>query len=100
MPDKERKFGKLTLTYAMQIHACVIEESIETGVYEIVDYMAVDDCGIRVNPRIVEGQVMGATAHAIERRSVRGLRPTTRRATSSRQASTTTTSRTRSTCRP
>jgi 2-furoyl-CoA dehydrogenase large subunit len=65
VPDKERKFGNLTLTYAMQIHACVVEVDAETGVYEIVDYAAVDDCGMRVNPKIVEGQVMGATAHAI-----------------------------------
>jgi CO/xanthine dehydrogenase Mo-binding subunit len=65
VPDKEKKFGNLTLTYAMQIHACVVEIDPETGYYEIVDYAAVDDCGSRVNPKIVEGQVMGATAHAI-----------------------------------
>jgi CO/xanthine dehydrogenase Mo-binding subunit len=65
VPDKEKKFGNLTLTYAMQIHACVVEVDPETGYYEIVDYAAVDDCGSRVNPKIVEGQVMGATAHAI-----------------------------------
>lgn len=65
VPDKERKFGNLTLTYAMQIHACVVEVDPETGYYEVVDYAAVDDCGARVNPKIVEGQVMGATAHAL-----------------------------------
>jgi 2-furoyl-CoA dehydrogenase large subunit len=65
VPDKERKFGNLSLTYSMQIHACVVEVDPETGVYEIVDYAAVDDCGVRINPKIVEGQVMGATAHAI-----------------------------------
>ena len=65
VPDKERKFGQLTLTYSMQIHACVVEVDPETGVYDLVDYAAVDDCGVRVNPKIVEGQVMGATAHAI-----------------------------------
>jgi len=65
LPDLERKFGNLTLTYATQIHACVVEIDRETGVTEIVDYAAVDDCGTRINPRIVEGQVMGATAHAI-----------------------------------
>ncbi len=65
VPDKETKFGNLTLTYAMQIHACMVEVDPETGYYEIVDYAAVDDCGSRVNPKIVEGQVMGATAHAI-----------------------------------
>ena len=65
VPDLERKFGNLTLTYATQIHACVVEIDRETGVTEVVDYAAVDDCGVRINPRIVEGQVMGATAHAI-----------------------------------
>jgi CO/xanthine dehydrogenase Mo-binding subunit len=65
VPDKERKFGNLTLTYATQIHACVVEVDPETGVYEIVDYAAVDDCGNRIHPQIVEGQVHGATAHGI-----------------------------------
>ncbi|HEY6016263.1 MAG TPA: molybdopterin cofactor-binding domain-containing protein, partial [Gaiellaceae bacterium] len=65
LPDKERKFGNLTLTYASQVHACLIEIDPETGVYEIVDYAAVDDCGTRIHPQIVEGQVMGATAHGL-----------------------------------
>jgi 2-furoyl-CoA dehydrogenase large subunit len=65
VPDKERKFGNLTLTYATQIHAAVVEVDRETGAYEIVDYAAVDDCGKRIHPQIVEGQVHGATAHAL-----------------------------------
>ena len=63
--DTEKKTGKLTLTYAMQIHACVLEIDRETGAVEIVDYAAVDDCGTRIHPQIVEGQVHGAWAHAI-----------------------------------
>jgi CO/xanthine dehydrogenase Mo-binding subunit len=66
VPDLERKFGNLTLTYATQIHVAVIEIDPETGYYDIVDYAAVDDCGRRINPRIVEGQVMGATALALD----------------------------------
>jgi CO/xanthine dehydrogenase Mo-binding subunit len=65
VPDVERKFGNLTLTYATQIHACVIEVDPDTGSYEIVDYGAVDDCGNRIHPQIVDGQVHGATAQAI-----------------------------------
>jgi CO/xanthine dehydrogenase Mo-binding subunit len=65
VPDLERNFGNLTLTYATQIHVAVIEIDPETGYYDIVDYAAVDDCGKRINPRIVEGQVMGATALAL-----------------------------------
>jgi CO/xanthine dehydrogenase Mo-binding subunit len=65
VPDVEKKFGNLTLTYASQIHVAVIEVDPETGYYDIVDYVAIDDCGKRINPQIVEGQVMGATAQAL-----------------------------------
>jgi CO/xanthine dehydrogenase Mo-binding subunit len=64
-PDTERKYGNLTLTYATQIHACVVEIDKQTGETEIVDYAAVDDCGTRIHPQIVEGQVHGATAQAL-----------------------------------
>ena len=65
VPDVEKKFGNLTLTYAAQVHVAVIEVDPETGYYDIVDYVAIDDCGKRINPQIVEGQVMGATAQAL-----------------------------------
>ena len=65
LPDVERKYGNLTLTYATQVHVAVVEIDPETGAYEIVEYAAVDDCGTRIHPQIVEGQVMGALAHGI-----------------------------------
>jgi 2-furoyl-CoA dehydrogenase large subunit len=65
LPDKETNYGNLTLTYATQVHACVVEIDRDTGVVEIVDYAAVDDCGVRIHPQIVEGQVHGATAHGL-----------------------------------
>ena len=79
VPDVERKFGNLTLTYAAQVHAAVVEIDPETGYYEIVDYAAVDDCGTRINPQIVEGQVMGATAQALGGVDARDLRVRRRR---------------------
>jgi CO/xanthine dehydrogenase Mo-binding subunit len=65
LPDLDRKYGNLTLTYATQVHAAIVEIDRETGDYEVVDYAAVDDCGTRIHPQIVEGQVMGALAHGI-----------------------------------
>ena len=65
VPDAEAKRGNLTLTYASQVHACVVEIDEETGAVEILDYAAVDECGRRINPQIIEGQVHGATAHGI-----------------------------------
>lgn len=63
--DLERKYGNLTLTYATQIHACVLEIDEETGEITVLRYAMVDDCGTPINPMIVEGQVHGATAHGI-----------------------------------
>jgi CO/xanthine dehydrogenase Mo-binding subunit len=65
VPDKQKKYGSLTLTYASQLHIAVVEIDRETYVPRILDYVAVDDCGTVINPPIVEGQVYGATAHGI-----------------------------------
>lgn len=65
VPDVALRMGNLTLTYASQIHVCVIEVDEETGEVTILDYVAVDDCGRRINPQIVEGQVHGATGLGI-----------------------------------
>ncbi len=65
VPDLEKKYGNLTLTYATQLHIAVIEIDRETFRPGILDYAVVDDCGNVINPAIVEGQVHGATAHGI-----------------------------------
>lgn len=46
-------------------HACVTEVDVETGRVEIVRWIAVDDCGRAVNPKLIDGQVHGGAAHAI-----------------------------------
>jgi 2-furoyl-CoA dehydrogenase large subunit len=65
VPDTKKKYGNLTMTYAAQLHIAVVEIDGETFIPKILDYVAVDDCGTVINPRIVEGQVYGATAHGI-----------------------------------
>jgi 2-furoyl-CoA dehydrogenase large subunit len=65
LPDLERKFGNLTLTYAALLHIVVVEVDRETYRPKILAYAAVDDCGTILNPQIVEGQAYGGTAHGI-----------------------------------
>jgi len=65
VPDKQKKYGNLTMTYASQLHIAVIEVERDTFIPRILDYVAIDDCGTVINPPIVEGQVYGATAHGI-----------------------------------
>ena len=45
-------------------HVCEIEIDPDTGVIEIVDYNAVHDVGVELNPLLVEGQVHGGIAQA------------------------------------
>ncbi len=65
LPDVAKKYGNLTLTYAAQVHIAVVEVDRETYQPKILAYACVDDCGKTINPRIVEGQVHGCTAHGI-----------------------------------
>jgi len=65
IPDLERKFGNLTLTYAALLHIVVVEIDPQTCRPRILAYAAVDDCGTVLNPKIVEGQAYGGTAHGI-----------------------------------
>jgi 2-furoyl-CoA dehydrogenase large subunit len=43
----------------------VIEVDKLTCQPKILDYAVVDDCGVAINPKIVEGQVHGAACHGI-----------------------------------
>jgi carbon-monoxide dehydrogenase large subunit len=46
-------------------HMCVVEVDTETGAVDVLDYAAVDDCGVQVNPLIVEGQVHGGVVQGL-----------------------------------
>jgi len=53
------------LAYSNACHVVEVEVDIETGGVAILRYIAIQDCGRRVNPLIVEGQVHGGIAHGI-----------------------------------
>lgn len=46
-------------------HAALVEVDPGTGEVHVVDYLVVEDCGVVVNPTIVEGQVRGGVAQGI-----------------------------------
>jgi carbon-monoxide dehydrogenase large subunit len=46
-------------------HMCAVEVDTETGDVDVLDYVAVDDCGVQVNPLIVEGQVHGGVIQGL-----------------------------------
>jgi carbon-monoxide dehydrogenase large subunit len=47
------------LTFPFGTYAVAVEVDPDTGVWEVRRMVAVDDCGVRINPMIVEGQIHG-----------------------------------------
>jgi carbon-monoxide dehydrogenase large subunit len=54
-----------TVTWSYAVHVAIVEVDNETGRLKIETYVVVHDCGVVVNPMLVEGQVMGGTAQGL-----------------------------------
>ncbi|MDZ7679914.1 MAG: aerobic carbon-monoxide dehydrogenase large subunit [Acidimicrobiales bacterium] len=52
------------LTWPFACYIATVEVDPETGVWDVLNLVAVDDCGVRINPMIVEGQIMGGLTEA------------------------------------
>ncbi len=52
-------------TYAFGCYVCSVEVDPDTGRVRIGRLIAVDDCGVVINPLLVEGQVHGAVAQGV-----------------------------------
>ena len=53
------------LTAASATHVVMVEVDRDTGRTDILKYFIVDDCGTRLNPANVEGQLQGAVAQGV-----------------------------------
>jgi len=53
------------LVYPFGTHVAVVEVDRETGVVTVKDLFTVDDCGTRISPMLVAGQVHGGLAQGI-----------------------------------
>jgi carbon-monoxide dehydrogenase large subunit len=58
-------FDPPNFTWPFGTHICAVDVDTETGRATIRRFVAVDDCGVVVNPAIVEGQVHGGLAQGI-----------------------------------
>ena len=52
------------MTYPFGAYFCVMDIDVDTGVYKVRRFYALDDCGTRINPMIIEGQVHGGLTEA------------------------------------
>jgi aerobic carbon-monoxide dehydrogenase large subunit len=58
-------YDPINFTFPAGCHICEVEVDAETGQTEIVNWTAVDDFGVLINPMIVEGQVHGGIAQGV-----------------------------------
>jgi carbon-monoxide dehydrogenase large subunit len=63
--DAETVYNPPNLTHPFGAYICVTDVDPGTGEVQVRRFIAVDDCGIRINPMIVEGQVHGGLADGI-----------------------------------
>ena len=52
-------------TWTNSAHAAIVEVDRDTGFLRILRYVVIEDCGVMINPLIVEGQVHGGVAQGI-----------------------------------
>jgi carbon-monoxide dehydrogenase large subunit len=53
------------LTFPFGAYVCVVDVDTGTGMVRVRRFVAVDDCGVRINPTIVEGQIHRGLADGI-----------------------------------
>ncbi|NKB54759.1 MAG: carbon-monoxide dehydrogenase large subunit [Alphaproteobacteria bacterium] len=53
------------MTYPYGAYVCVADIDVDTGVTDIRRFYALDDCGTRINPMIIDGQVHGGLTEAL-----------------------------------
>jgi carbon-monoxide dehydrogenase large subunit len=63
--DATTVYNPPNLTYPFGAYICVVDVDPATGQVKVRRFVAVDDCGVRINPMIVEGQIHGGLADGI-----------------------------------
>ncbi|WP_173065187.1 aerobic carbon-monoxide dehydrogenase large subunit [Phytohabitans houttuyneae] len=63
--DATTVYNPPNLTFPFGAYICVVDVDPGTGQVKVRRFVAVDDCGVRINPTIVEGQVHGGLADGV-----------------------------------
>jgi carbon-monoxide dehydrogenase large subunit len=63
--DVSVTYDAIQASHPYASHVCLVEVDAETGVVKILRYVVAEDCGVIINPTIVEGQVAGGVAQGV-----------------------------------
>ena len=63
--DAETVYNPPNLTFPFGAYICVVDIDPDTAKVKVRRFLAVDDCGTRINPMIIEGQVHGGLTDGV-----------------------------------
>ncbi|MGH2930628.1 MAG: molybdopterin cofactor-binding domain-containing protein, partial [Solirubrobacteraceae bacterium] len=63
--DAETVYDPPNLTFPFGAYICVVDIDPQTAKVKVRRFIAVDDCGTRINPMIIEGQVHGGLTDGV-----------------------------------
>lgn len=63
--EAQTVYNPSNLTFPFGAYVCVVDVDPGTGQVKVRRFVAVDDCGTRINPMIVEGQIHGGLAEGV-----------------------------------
>jgi aerobic carbon-monoxide dehydrogenase large subunit len=63
--ETQYRYRPPPITFTSAAHACIVEVDAETGFVTINRWISSEDCGVMINPAVVEGQIAGGLAQAI-----------------------------------
>jgi carbon-monoxide dehydrogenase large subunit len=63
--DAAAVYDPPNLTYPFGAYICLVRVDPGTGEVQVLRFIAVDDCGVQINPMIVEGQIHGGLADGV-----------------------------------
>jgi aerobic carbon-monoxide dehydrogenase large subunit len=63
--DEVAVYDPPNLTYPYGAYICVVDVDPGTGEVKLRRFISVDDCGVRINPMVVEGQIQGGLAEGV-----------------------------------
>jgi aerobic carbon-monoxide dehydrogenase large subunit len=68
------QFAQSAASFPFGSHIAVIELDVETGHVRLIRHVAVDDCGVVVNPLLCDGQVHGGLAQGAAQALIEEIR--------------------------
>jgi len=63
--EAQYRYQPPPITFTSAANACIVEVDPDTGFVKILRWVTSEDCGVMINPAVVEGQIAGGLAQAI-----------------------------------